>query len=68
MKKYLTDLAERAAASAAGAVLAAWGSDAVNLFNVNWGIARGAAVVSVLKGIVAKFVGNSDSASLSSKV
>jgi hypothetical protein len=72
MKKYLVDLAERAAASAAEAMLAAWGANAVDLFHVDWGIALGlgggAAVASILKSIVAKFRGNPESASLSSKV
>jgi hypothetical protein len=72
MTKYFTDLGERMLASFAGAVLAAWGSDAVNILHVDWsaalGLGAGAAVVSLLKGLVAKGVGDSTSASLASKV
>lgn len=72
MSTYLRDLGERMLASFAGAVLAAWGSDAVNILHVDWaaalGLGAGAAAVSLLKGLVAKGVGDPGSASLSSKV
>lgn len=69
---YFRDLGERMLASFAGAVLAAWGADAVNLLHIDWasalGLGGGAALVSLLKGFAAKAVGDPDSASLSSKV
>lgn len=72
MSKYVTDLAERALASFAGGALSVTGLDMVNVLNLDLkaalGVGVGAALVAVLKGIVAKFRGNPDSASLSSKV
>lgn len=72
MKKYLIDLSERATSSFAGGFLSVIGLDAVNILSLDWkaglGIGGGAALVSVLKSVVAKFRGNPDSASLSSKV
>jgi Putative lactococcus lactis phage r1t holin len=72
MKKYLTDLAERTIASFAGGFLSVIGLDAVNVLSLDWkaalGVGGGAALVSFLKGLAAKAVGNPESASLSSKV
>lgn len=72
MNKYLRDLAERVASSFAGGVLSVFGLDAINVLNVDWrgalGFGAGAAVVALLKGIVARGVGSSDSASLSPTV
>lgn len=69
---YVRDLAERVASSFAGGALSVLGLDAVNILNVDWkitlGAGAGAALVSLLKGVLAKFRGSPDSASLSSKV
>ncbi len=67
---FLKDLAERVVASFAGGVLASLGVvDQLNLADANWslafGLGGGAAVVSLLKGVIAKFTGDTDSASLS---
>jgi len=55
-------------ASFAGGVLAALGGDAANLWSVDWkamlGLGAGTALVSVLKGLVARTRGDSESASL----
>lgn len=72
MKKYWIDLYERAVGSFAGAVIAAWGGEAVNLLQVDWlsalGLGAGAAVFSILKSLAAKTVGDSNSASLTRSV
>lgn len=69
---FARDLAERVAASFAGTVVTVLGADVVNIVDVNWGttlsLGAGAAVVSFLKGIAARFRGNPDSASLSREV
>lgn len=70
--KYLRDLAERVLASFAGGALSVIGLDSMNVLSLDWkaalGVGAGAAVVAVLKGLLAKTVGDPDSASLSSKV
>jgi hypothetical protein len=67
-KAFWKDLGERAVASFAGGVLSAFGLDAVNVLTVDWkaalGLGLGAAVVSLLKGLAARKVGDSESASL----
>lgn len=72
MSTYLRDLAERVAWSFAGGALSVLGLDTVNVLNMDWraaiGVGAGAAVISVLKGIAARFRGDPTSASLSSKV
>ncbi|MCP2168142.1 holin [Goodfellowiella coeruleoviolacea] len=72
MTTYMRDLVERAVSSFAGAVLAALGAEAVDLLAVDWrgvlGVGLGAAVVSVLKALAARRVGDPGSASLSTKV
>lgn len=69
---YFRDLLERVVASFAGGALSVIGLDAVNVLSLDWkaalGVGSGAALVSLLKGLAAKAVGNPDSASLSSKV
>jgi hypothetical protein len=66
MTQYLKDLAERTLASFAGGVLSVLGLDVVNVLDMDWkaalGVGAGAAVVSVLKGWVARGVGSPDSA------
>lgn len=68
MSNFVKDLAERALASAAGGVLSVTGLDVVNVLHLDWkaafGIGVGAALVSVLKGLVARGVGDKDSAAL----
>lgn len=68
MSEYVRDLLERMVSSAAGAALAAIGADAVNLLQVDYrqvvGLAAGAAVVSLLKGLAARRVGDHESAAL----
>lgn len=67
-RSYWKDLVERTVASFAGGALSALGGDAVNLWSANWkfalGLGAGAAVVSVLKGLAARFTGDRESASL----
>ena len=68
MSTFVKDLVERAVASAAGGVLSVTGLDLVNVLSLDWkaafGIGAGAALVSVLKGLVARRVGDPESASL----
>lgn len=68
MSNFVRDLAERALASVAGGVLSVVGLDAVNVLHVDWkaavGVGIGAGVVAVLKGVVARGVGDKDSAAL----
>lgn len=63
---YLKDLAERAVSSFAGGVLTVLGGDAVNVWDVDYrmalGVGLGSALVSALKGLVAKSVGDADTA------
>lgn len=69
---YIKDLVERVVASFAGGVLSVIGLDAVNVLGLDWkaalGVGAGAALVSLLKGLAAKAVGNSNSASLAKNV
>lgn len=67
--RYVKDLAERAISSAAAAALATITATGIsNLSDVNWrlvaGVAGLAALVSLLKGLVAANVGDPSSASL----
>jgi hypothetical protein len=68
MSNFVKDLAERALASAAGGVLSVTGLDVVDVLHLDWkaafGVGAGAALVSVLKGFVARGVGDKDSAAL----
>lgn len=63
---YWRDLGERVIWSTAGGAVAALGGDAVNLWEVNWqtvaGLALGAGLVSALKGLAAKGMGDRESA------
>ncbi|WP_116051669.1 holin [Amycolatopsis palatopharyngis] len=65
---YFKDLAERAVASFAGGALSVTGLDAVNVLNLDWkaalGVGGGAALVSLLKALAARRVGDPESASL----
>jgi len=58
-------------ASAAGAVLAILGAEGVNLLDLDLmqvlGVAGGAALISLLKGLAARAVGNPDSAAMLTK-
>ena len=71
MMSYWKDLAERVVASAAGAVLAILGAEGVNLLDLDLmqvlGVAGGAALISLLKGLAARAVGNPDSAAMLTK-
>lgn len=65
---YLRDVCERAVSTAAQALLSAWAVGAFNVLDVDWraalGVASGAAVLSILKSLVAANVGDLGSASL----
>ena len=67
--KFLSDLAERAISTAAQAFLAAIGSAALfDAVNADWrylgSVTAGGAILSVAKSLVARGVGDPDSASL----
>lgn len=67
--KFWRDAAERAAKSAAQALLLYWGGDqVVSAWSADWraagGIALGAAVLSALTSLLSAKVGDSSSASL----
>lgn len=68
MSNFVRDLAERAVASAAAGVLSVTGLDVVDVLHLDWkaafGVGAGAALVSVLKGLVARKVGDPESAAL----
>lgn len=70
-RAFWQDLSERMISSFAGGVLSAFGLDLVNVLNVDWysalGLGLGAAVISLLKGLAARKVGDSESASLSKR-
>lgn len=72
MSKYVVDLVERVLASFAGGFLSVTGLDLVDVLHLDWkaalGVGAGSAIVAVLKGFVAKWVGNTDSASLTGSV
>jgi hypothetical protein len=67
MTTYLKDLAERVVASFAGGFLTVIGLDAVNVLALDWkaafGVGGGAALVSLLKALAARTVGDPESAS-----
>lgn len=68
MKTYLIDLAERVATSFAAGALSVIPLDALDVTHLDWrgalAVGAGTALVSLLKGIVAKGIGSKDSASL----
>lgn len=68
MSAYIRDLLERVGASFAGAVLATFGAGAVDVLHVDWpaalSVGAGAAIVSLLKALAARGVGDGSSASL----
>jgi hypothetical protein len=72
MSKYVTDLVERVLASFAGGFLTITGLDGFDVLHLDWkaalGVGAGAALVSFLKGLAAKALGNKDSASLTPTV
>lgn len=72
MNTFVKDLAERVIASALGGFLAVVSLDGLDILHTDWkgalAAAAGAAIVSVLKGLAARFIGNPSSASLSPKV
>lgn len=65
---WFKDALERALSTAAEALLALWGVGALDVVHIDFGhsasIAAGAAVVSLLKAIVASKVGDQGTASL----
>jgi hypothetical protein len=67
-KEYFRDLAERVVSTFVAGVLAVVGTNAVDLTDLTlWkaaGLAGAAAVLSLLKGLLAKGVGNPESAGL----
>lgn len=67
MSVYARDLLERVVATFAAGVLSVLGGDLVNVFDADWGTALGvgvgAAVLSLLKGVAAKGLGDRGSAS-----
>jgi len=68
MSKYLKDLTERALSTFAGGVLTVFGVGAIDVLHADWvtalSVGAGAAVVSVLKSLAAKGVGDGDTAAL----
>lgn len=66
--QYLKDLGERVLASFATGVLTVVGTDALSLFDLDWkaalGLGASFAVTTILKGLVARKVGDPESASL----
>lgn len=67
MTTYLKDLLERVVASFAAGALSVLGLDAVNVLTLDWkaalGVSGGTALVSLLKTLAARKVGDPDSAS-----
>jgi len=67
-KEYVRDLVERVLSTFAAGALAILGTNAADLTDLSlWkaaGLAGAAAVVTLLKGLLAKGVGNPDSAGL----
>lgn len=72
MANFFKDAAERVASSFAGAALSVLGLEGLDAFHADWkaalGVGLGAAVVSALKSVAARGVGNPDSASLAKDV
>jgi hypothetical protein len=68
MSPYLKDLAERVVSSFVGGALSVIGLSGVDAFHLDWkaalGVGGGAALVSLLKGLVARGVGDPGTASL----
>lgn len=68
MGKWLKDALERAAATAAEAALSVLGLDMLDVFKADWkmavGVAAGGAVLSLLKSVAARKVGDPDSAAM----
>lgn len=66
MSRYLADLLERTGAAFASGYISVTGASAVNLWDIDQraalGVGLGAALVSVLQGLIAKNVGDKDSA------
>lgn len=69
---WLIDTSERVAASFAGTLLSVLGGDQLDLLHVDWrpalGLAGGAALVALLKAVVASQIGDPSSASLARSV
>lgn len=69
---FVQDLLERAAKSAAQAVVLTLGGDAINVWTVDWetvtGVGLGAAVLSAATSLASLKVGNSGTASLTEAV
>ncbi|MBA0126273.1 holin [Haloechinothrix sp. YIM 98757] len=67
--RYWRDLAERAIASTAAGALTAIGGDTLNVWDADYtmisGVAAGAGLIAVLKGLAAKTIGDRESAALS---
>lgn len=67
MDTYIKDLLERTVSSFAGGVLSMLGAGAVSLVDTDWkavlSVGAGAAIVSLLKGLAARGVGDTHSAS-----
>lgn len=65
---YLMDLGERVLGAFVAGVLSVLGVDALNIVTADWGTALsvgvGAAVLSLLKGLAARYRGDHESASL----
>lgn len=68
-RQFLTDTAERAASTFFQVLLVLIGSDAVNLFTLDWtgvlAASASAAILSVVKAVAAGKLGNAGTASLS---
>lgn len=73
MNKYAKDLTERVVGTFLMVLIPLVSADGINLITgLDWGksliVAGGAAVLSLLKGLLAKITGNPESASLSGSV
>jgi hypothetical protein len=72
MNKFVVDLGERVLGSFAAGALSVIPLDALDITHLDWksalAVGAGTAVITLLKGVAAKFRGNSDSASLAKTV
>jgi len=71
-KKFAIDALERGLSTAAQSVLLAVGGDSLNVLSADWKVYAGAAgggfLLSLLKSVAARGVGDPDSASLAPEV
>lgn len=72
MDKFVKDIAERVVASALGGYVGVLGLDVTSIISAEQttaiAVGLAAAIISVIKGVIAKAVGNKESASLTKSV